>query len=408
LHLAVSKSEGGSIVKYLLREHKDICLPMLLAKNSNKTTPLETAGSTKSHAEFSLAHAKTFAETCARGVQSSFTQNHMKEFHMQRPRKALEQAKELISLLHEPTMHARAAEAERQAKLREEEQFREKELKLRGELESLLQSEQWDALMTDYVLSSDEDTQKIALNFLASVVGDSEASLVLPPLTTELLKLLKKYLEWPEDDPVLKNSLKLVAQFSIDKDSSTVFLTDTYSEQGVDVLSPVLKLLRSLHTGLQYLCVTTLLHLAENREDNSFPEECKQPLLLVKNFSVDLEVKRVANDVLERLGASNDVPDPGTWGTADVCFWMEGTLDNERRSDFVRAFRDAEIDGLHLLELSPTEMAGLGVKFVSDQRNLSSLIDDLRRLNMRSIVGRKDVFLSYAHINVQFALQIKV
>ena len=36
------------------------------------------------------------------------------------------------------------------------------------------------------------------------------------------------------------------------------------------MLSPVLKLLRSLHTGLQYLCVTTLLHLAENREDNRY------------------------------------------------------------------------------------------------------------------------------------------
>lgn len=27
---------------------------------------------------------------------------------------------------------------------------------------------------------------------------------------------------------------------------------------------------------------------------------------------------------------------------------------------------------------------------------------------MRSVVGKKDVFLSYAHINVQFALEIKV
>lgn len=33
---------------------------------------------------------------------------------------------------------------------------------------------------------------------------------------------------------------------------------------------------------------------------------------------------------------------------------------------------------------------------------------ELRRLNMRSIVGRKDVFLSYAHMNIQFAQQIKV
>ena len=27
---------------------------------------------------------------------------------------------------------------------------------------------------------------------------------------------------------------------------------------------------------------------------------------------------------------------------------------------------------------------------------------------MRSMVGRKDVFLSYAHINVEFALRVKV
>ena len=33
---------------------------------------------------------------------------------------------------------------------------------------------------------------------------------------------------------------------------------------------------------------------------------------------------------------------------------------------------------------------------------------ELRRLNMRSVVGRKDVFLSYAHINIQFAKKIKV
>ena len=61
---------------------------------------------------------------------------------------------------------------------------------------------------------------------------------------------------------------------------------------------------------------------------------------------------------------------------------------------------------------------------MSDQRRLSSLIDgiykthkpelnlvwcvDLRRLNMRSVVGKKDVFLSYAHINVAFAQRIKV
>ena len=76
------------------------------------------------------------------------------------------------------------------------------------------------------------------------------------------------------------------------------------------------------------------------------------------------------------------------------------------------------------------------MKFVYDQRKLSSLIDgkpilshdyesttfqqlvhvpiyfshslELRRMNMRSIVGRKDIFLSYAHINIKFGREIKV
>ena len=38
-----------------------------------------------------------------------------------------------------------------------------------------------------------------------------------------------------------------------------------------------------------------------------------------------------------------------------VIYCLQGM---ERRSEFARAFRDAEINGLHLLELSPTEMAG--------------------------------------------------
>ena len=80
----------------------------------------------------------------------------------------------------------------------------------------------------------------------------------------------------------------------------------------------------------------TLLSLLDN---------WKQPLLLVKNFSVDSRVKRfactvygwikchcgvyggttrLAGDILERLGAGGEVPDPGSWSTADVCFWMEG------------------------------------------------------------------------------------
>ena len=39
-----------------------------------------------------------------------------------------------------------------------------------------------------------------------------------------------------------------------------------------------------------------------------------------------------------------------------MCSVLQGL---ERRSEFVKAFRDAEISGLHLLELAPTEMSGI-------------------------------------------------
>ena len=32
----------------------------------------------------------------------------------------------------------------------------------------------------------------------------------------------------------------------------------------------------------------------------------------------------LASELVEMLGASTEVPDPGSWDIADVCFWMEG------------------------------------------------------------------------------------
>jgi hypothetical protein len=400
MHIAASMCDGVMIVKYLLREYRDICEPMLLARNNRRDMPLQVADGTKSSAEFQLTCAESFARTVnAQGRMPQSAQDSTREFHTRRPRQQLEKAKEIISLLSEPTLQAKAAEAERETLLREKQKLQKRELKIADELRALLQDEKWEAI-EEYVVSTCEETQK----YLASVVGgDSEIPVALPPLTKEVLAVTKKYIGRSEDDPFLKSSLMLLAEFSHQKDSASLLLSDN---EGVLLL--VLEHLRSLQTDLQHLCVTILFHTAINTEDTSrIQDEWRQPLLLVKNFSIDQDVQRLARETLERLGASGEVPDPGTWSTTDVCFWMNGNTPLERRSEFVKAFRDAEISGLHLLELAPTEMSGLGVKFVSDQRKLSSLIDDLRRLNMRSMVGRKDVFLSYAHINIQFALRIK-
>lgn len=405
MHLAAYGPDKVPIIKYFLREYKDICIPMLLVKDNRGQTPQKVAVEFKFTAEFRYANikrsaeisSKRFAESSSQRVHGTAnTYGRDIESQIATPRRHLEQAKEMVNLLHEPTMQARTI-------LKKEQLFHEKKVAITAEVHDLLNEEKWDDVLTNYILSSDEHTQKISLNILAStVITSSEIFVSFPSLTAELLKVMKKYLEGIEDDVVLKGSLKLLVEWSNDNKSRDILLSDSEG-----VLTLVLKLLRSLDTDIQYLCVSILLHIAANTEGKCLSEEWKQPLLLVKNFSLSEEVKKLASEIMERMGASKEVPYPGSWQTEDVCFWMEGNSGVERRSEFARAFRDAEINGLHLLELSPTEMAGLGVKFVSDQRNLSSLIDDLRRLNMRSVTGRKDIFLSYAHINIQFALSIK-
>ena len=47
MHIAASMCDGVMIVKYLLREYRDICEPMLLARNNRKDTPLQVADGTK-------------------------------------------------------------------------------------------------------------------------------------------------------------------------------------------------------------------------------------------------------------------------------------------------------------------------------------------------------------------------
>ena len=78
--------------------------------------------------------------------------------------------------------------------------------------------------------------------------------------------------------------LKLLAEFSVDVNSCKVLLDDSEVSsdllnhmimncclsllQEVSVLSLVLKHMRHLQTAIQYLCVTTLLHLAMNSDDS--------------------------------------------------------------------------------------------------------------------------------------------
>ena len=66
-----------------------------------------------------------------------------------------------------------------------------------------------------------------------------------------------------------------------------------------------------------------------------------------------------------------------------------------------RNFGLSKIDGVHLLELTQEDMKSLGLKHLSDRRRLGNEIDLLRRLNLQIITGPRDIFLSYAHVNVR-------
>ena len=50
----------------------------------------------------------------------------------------------------------------------------------------------------------------------------------------------------------------------------------------------------------------------------------------------------------------------------------------------------------------------IGLVYVYHNVTAVTITSELRRMNMRSEVGRKDVFLSYAHIDINFARKIKV
>lgn len=128
-----------------------------------------------------------------------------------------------MNLLNEPTMLARAAEAERQSMLREKQKSEEKEKILIEELKALLQENKWEVIISDYLLSQVKAIQKFSMEYLASEI---ETSTELPPLTLELLQTLKKYIGIEEDDPVVKSSLILLAEFSKHKENVALIMDD--------------------------------------------------------------------------------------------------------------------------------------------------------------------------------------
>lgn len=236
---------------------------------------------------------------------------------------------------------------------------------------------------------------------------DDVCDLKLPKLTGSMVQVLLSCLDLSEDDAALKGALKVLKECTTTEENNLLI----FSVEECRVDDRIVRLLCSLDAEIQILCAGILLNILNHRphcfEAPAEDSEMIHTLLLVRHFSPSEEAKSLSNEVLLLLGVKRKQPDPGAWTVRHVSFWMENNEELDQRAEFSKSFREADIDGLHLLELTSAEMTGLGVKYVSHQRKIASLIDGLRRMNMRSIVGHKDIFLSYAHININFARRLK-
>ncbi|KAL5470853.1 hypothetical protein EMCRGX_G028891 [Ephydatia muelleri] len=389
-------NQDSAVLKFLLSQ--EVCLPLLLVADHRGNIPLDVGKKRVRDGELAVSMAERSAEMSASKATNAFHRQMIIKQNTERQKKQLENARNVYALLEPLTSAAKLAEGQKRAADIEKRRLEDKGEKIRGELAEVVERGAMDELVDKYLLSGDQETQKLTVVLL------DRMDVPLPPLTPQLLALVEGWVGLKEDEPFLLPALRLVLKFSKAAENVRALLS---SKTLVDTCAPTL--LSSLLLDVRTVCVSIVYNLAASKpEDYPTPEGWIQPLLLLKHFSCGDVVKDMATQSLHLLGVTNNQPDPGTWSVREVSFWMEYHTKLQKSLEYRQMFSEAGISGLHLLELSPAEMAGLGVKYISDQKKLSSLIDDLRRMNMRHIVGSKDIFLSYAHINIQFARKLKI
>lgn len=404
-HCALASSENLNMVKFFLSQ--EAALPMLLSsfkqEGSQPALPLDLAKKLVCQHE---RYVK-FAEDASKNSSASNV-----NIAVGPKKKSLEKVKEMLSLIEQPTMELKAEQNKKLAKELERQKMLERQGQLDAEIEGLILAENWQEIEDKYLLAGIEETQKLTAIYLARKLEiDTPSRFCLPNLSEKTLRVLVNLMASSSaGEDVLLSVLKLCGFYTRDRRSNQVIVE---MEQSLPVLPQVLELLCSTDQDLQCACAGVLSNFFNNLpvDSQSPPKEDSmyvQPLLLIKHFSSYTEAITLAAEALAALGTdAGKEPDPGTWSVQQVIFWMESNAEIENGSDYSKQFSAAGITGLHLLELSSVEMTGLGVKFMSHQRKLAACIDDLRRRNMRSMVGKRDIFLSYAHIDIKFARKIK-
>jgi hypothetical protein len=171
-------------------------------------------------------------------------------------------------------------------------------------------------------------------------------------------------------------------------------------------MNGLLSLLRSLNFEMQLMCLNIVHALVISQTFQA--KDWMQPLHLLKSYSSSSTLRKRAGEILACLQDESSV-DPGSWTVEDVAIWLDGREELQDKAVYCKQFLESGIDGLHLLELTHEDMKGLGVKHLSVRRRIASYVDDLRRrLKASSVLGKQDVFLSYAHVNIAFARKLRV
>jgi hypothetical protein len=170
-------------------------------------------------------------------------------------------------------------------------------------------------------------------------------------------------------------------------------------------MNGLLSLLRSLNFEMQLMCLNIVHALVISQTFQA--KDWMQPLHLLKSYSSSSTLRKRAGEILACLQDESSV-DPGSWTVEDVAIWLDGREELQDKAVYCKQFLESGIDGLHLLELTHEDMKGLGVKHLSVRRRIASYVDDLRRrLKASSVLGKQDVFLSYAHVNIAFARKLR-
>ncbi|XP_065846761.1 uncharacterized protein [Oscarella lobularis] len=400
-HCAV-RNKASSALKVLVA--RDDLKEELLAKNQRGLTPFQTAQELLMMCKTRLDMQKSSFEHTAKHLKwDEFTKTNMARSRFQSFETDIKLASDIVAVLDYPTAESKAAVAAKEAVRAQALKIEAQKQELKTKCQEFLKQEKFQDSLA-MIASKDSLEQEVALKVVASyfqnLLGLDDEK--IPLLSSELISVFEMMIYDRKGTALLDplSVLSCVCQ------KTKNLLQITANEKLMKQLGQGLRT-RINDVQLHCLCIMKLSIKTEAlAKDSLIVESWIQPLLLLKLHALVPHVQKQAASVLDDLQADNRL-DPSCWTVDDVLLWMDSKEDLQEREAYAEHFVESGIDGLHLLDLTHEDMKGLGVRHLSERRKLTAHVDELRRLNAPSYRGPKDVFLSYSHINFNFALQLK-